>query len=128
MHRRPHDDAVVGHSPDLGHAVAVHQVNVQARLHEVLHLAGQRRGGDEAAEHASAQHLVAQLCRGLGLGVRTVEPRVEAPVHCGAVARKQHVDHPRNQRHLGGSDQRPILEQRGQVGFGDEVVGTARDE
>jgi len=54
--------------------------------------------------------------------------RVEAPVHGGAVARKQHVDHPRNQRHLGGSDQRPILEQRGQVGFGDEVVGTARNE
>ena len=56
---------------------------------------------------------------------RLVRPRPANRSTRALVALEQHLDHARYQAHLGGTHQIPVLEQRGQIAFRDEVTGAA---
>ena len=57
-------------------------------------------------------------------GLRLGDP----PVDPDAIVLEQHVHHTRNQNHLSGPHQCPIVKQRRQIGLGYEVAGTPGDE
>ena len=121
-HRRAGDDAVARDPADLGEAVDVEQLRVDAGLDECAHLGGQRCGADEPAEHPTAEHIVAQLGLRDGVGVLGPLAFVAQPVHPSLITLKQHVDYPGHHRQLCGPDQAPVLEQGGQIAFGNEIA------
>ena len=114
-HRRADDDAVPGHRDDLGQAIQVAHVHVEARLQKRPQLAGQRRGADGRAEHPAAELLVPQFDGGFPLRVGDVGAIQADPVHRGPVVLKEHFDNPGHQQQIGGSHQRPVVEQRRQI-------------